>query len=126
MEPRKALNFLMKHQFFFLSIALAGLALTSCETSSSGSSYPTYYSSGYYDDFWYNGVYYDDPDCIGRPPGDGISSRPHPSHPIARPGTGPSARPLPSYGGSMGGGYGGGMGGGGRGGMGGGGRGGRR
>lgn len=70
-------------------LGLAALASNSCETTGNSAAY---YDSGGFQDPWYYGSYYDDPDYIVVPPVDRPDRPVAPTHPIARP---PVARPSP-------------------------------
>jgi hypothetical protein len=76
------------------ALALVLVAFTGCESTDGGGSVSggVYYGVGF-NDPWYYGGYYDDPDIIVSPPPSRPQPPPRPSHPIARP---PAPRPMPS------------------------------
>ena len=82
-----------------LSSILSGLALAvvvgtlaGCQTDHGGASTTNYYTTGYYDP-WYYGDCHDDHDVIVTPPPDGRPDNGlRPAHPIAEP---PQVRPSP-------------------------------
>jgi hypothetical protein len=78
----------LRTALLFLSSAVCLGFFTGCETTSGGSSPPTYDASVY--DPWYYGDYHDDV-RISLPPG--AEAGPRPSHPIAMPPSSP--RPSP-------------------------------
>jgi hypothetical protein len=80
-----------------LPLALGVAAWTGCESTDGGASVGggVYYGVGY-DDPWYYGGDWDDPDIIVTPPGDRPGSGAHPEHPIARPAPAPAPRPMPA------------------------------
>jgi len=82
-----------KHRAPAALVLLSLAAFTACQTDElgTGTVYGAgYYSTGFYDP-WYYGGYYDDVDIVVSPP-DRPDSSPRPSHPIANV---PSARPTP-------------------------------
>jgi hypothetical protein len=98
------MNKLTKHPVLAAILGLVALASNSCETTG-GSSAAYYYDSSGFNDPWYYGAYYDEPDFIVAPPGTRPDRPVAPTHPIARPPmTGPRPMPAMRGGGGRGGG----------------------